>query len=187
MMIEVRMRVISGSAKGIRLNTIEGLNTRPTTDRVKESLFNLIQFYVRDSKVLDLFAGSGGLGLECASRGAEHITAVDNNPKCIKVIKENYDKTKLNDKVTVIQGDMIKALSQLSGQQFDLVILDPPYKKGFEERAVRWLLENGMLSERGVIIIEHALETKIEDGYEGLKLMKQKKYGSTMVSVLEEA
>lgn len=148
------MRIISGTARGTKLFTLEGLNTRPTLDRVKEPLFSIIQANILDSNVLDLFAGSGALGLEALSRGAKRAFFCDKSYDAIKIIKSNISKTHLDEKATVICNDYKKAIYELKDNKFDIVFIDPPYKLDVAVNAVKLILENDMLNADGIIIIE---------------------------------
>lgn len=150
------MRVISGIARGTKLNSIESLSTRPTLDRVKESLFNIIQNEIEDSTILDLFSGSGAIAIEFLSRGAKKAYLCENNHTAIKMIYQNLDKTRLTDKTTIIEKDYKKALEILKEQkvQFDFVYLDPPYQADFAVDSVKRILTLNLLKEKGTIIIE---------------------------------
>ena len=150
------MRIISGSARGTKLVTLSGENTRPTLDRVKEPLFSIIQNSILDACVLDLFAGSGALGLEALSRGAEIAVLCDNNIEAIKIINQNVEKTKMKDKAIVIKDNYTKCLETLKNKQmkFDLIFLDPPYKTNFAVDALEKILALDLLSKDGIIIIE---------------------------------
>ena len=130
------MRVITGTARGTKLKTLEGLSTRPTSDRVKEAIFNIIQFDLEGRRVLDLFAGSGQLAIEALSRGASHGVLVDQNPAAVKVIRENLKKTRLEAQATVVQSDYLSYLST-TRERFDIILLDPPYRENFLEMALQ--------------------------------------------------
>jgi len=174
------MRVISGKARGTKLATIEGNNTRPTTDRVKESLFNLIQFDVIDANVIDLFAGSGALGIEAASRGAKQVTLVENFRKCHEAIEYNIDRTGL-DNVKLLKADVLSSFSRL--EKADLILMDPPYSQDFILPVLKKIADHGILEADGKIVIEHSKNDKLPVSYEGFVLSKQKKYGISMVSI----
>ncbi len=148
------MRIISGTARGTNLYTLEGNDTRPTLDRVKESLFSIIQLQILDSNVLDLFAGSGALGLESLSRGAKHAVFCDNSYKASEILKKNIEKTHLKDKSTIITKDYLKALEELKNYKFDIIFLDPPYKFNLIGKAVEKILELNILNENGIMIVE---------------------------------
>jgi len=147
------MRVISGIAKGTKLNSIDRITTRPTLDRVKESLFNIIQNKIEDSIILDLFSGSGAIAIEFLSRGAKKAYLCEINYKAIKMIYSNLEKTKLNSKAVVIKNDYKKALEFLSNQkiQFDLIYLDPPYELNLAVDSVNKILKFNLLKEKGNI------------------------------------
>ena len=147
------MRIISGLARGTKLYTLEGENTRPTLDRVKEPLFSIIQNYIKDSIVLDLFAGSGALGLEALSRGAEKAVLCDKSYEAIEIIKKNINKTHFEEKTKVLCMDYKKCLSSIS-EKFDLIFIDPPYKLDIAVNSVEIILDNNLLSPDGIIVIE---------------------------------
>ncbi len=150
------MRVISGTAKGTKLNSIESLSTRPTLDRVKESLFNIIQNKIQNSIVLDLFAGSGAISIEFLSREAQKAYLCEKNTASTKMIYTNLEKTKMKDKAVVINKDYKKTLKLLNEQkvQFDFVYIDPPYQTNIAVDSVKRILSFNLLKEKGIIIIE---------------------------------
>ena len=172
------MRVIAGSAKRIQLKTIEGLETRPTTDRIKETLFNMISGYLADSSFLDLFSGSGAIGIEALSRGAESAVFVEQNPKAVKCIQDNLKVTKLDAKAQAMGTDVISALRRLEGnKKFDYIFMDPPYDQLLEKQVLEYLDKSSLLSEDALIIIEASLETDFSyvDGL-GFAIVKEKLY-----------
>lgn len=150
------MRVISGKARGTKLNTIESNLTRPTLDRVKESLFNIIQNEIEDAVVLDLFAGSGAIAIEFLSRGAKQAYLCDKSQDACKIIKQNLDKTKLTSNSTVLNKDYKKCLNELKkiNEKFDIIFLDPPYEANLAIDAIKIIKELDLLKEQGSIIIE---------------------------------
>ena len=151
------MRIIAGKNKGTKLNTLEGNDvTRPTLDRVKESIFSILYPYLEDSEVLDLFAGSGALALESLSRGAKHAVLCDKSYKAIKVIKENVSKTKQEENVDIINKDFETAIKILSEnkKKFDIIFLDPPYKTNYIQKSVNLIIENQLLKDDGIIMAE---------------------------------
>ena len=148
------MRVITGTARGRRLKELVGMETRPTTDRVKEGLFSAIQFEIEGRRVLDLFAGTGQLGIECLSRGAASAVFVDRRMDAAKLIRENLKITELQDRARVVTGDSLEFL-QSTGERFDLVLLDPPYEAGLLEPAICRLTEFDILAPHGIIVAEH--------------------------------
>lgn len=148
------MRVISGTARGTTLHSIDNISTRPTLDRVKESLFNIIQNKIEDSTVLDLFAGSGAIGIEFLSRRAEKAYFCDISIKAIEMIEQNLNKTRLKEKAEVFNKDYLKCIEELKNVQFDIIFLDPPYKEKFSIEALKKISEGKMLKNDGIIIIE---------------------------------
>lgn len=172
------MRVIAGTAKRTQLKTIEGMDTRPTTDRIKETLFNMLSPALYDASFLDLFAGSGGIGIEALSRGASEAVFVEMNPKAMNCIKENLKKTHLEDKAVTLQTDVLSALKRLEGKyKFDYIFMDPPYNHEWERKVLEIVSDGKLISEDGVIIVEASLETKmdyIEDL--GFEVIKEKIY-----------
>lgn len=155
------MRVIAGSARRLLLKTPAGTNTRPTTDRIKETLFNMLQRELGGRVFLDLFAGSGGIGIEALSRGAKHACFADSSREAIACVRENLTHTKLADRATVYAMDAGAALSRMSAEKrkFDIVFLDPPYGKGLEFEALSTLRRYGLLAEDATVIVETALGT----------------------------
>lgn len=148
------MRIISGKARGTKLNTLEGLETRPTLDRIKESLFNILQNRIYGAKVLDLFAGSGALGLETLSRGADVAVFCDNSYQAIQIIKENVSKTHFENQAKIFKKDFKEILNSLKNERFDIIFLDPPYESDLDLDALEIIIENNMLSDEGIIILE---------------------------------
>ncbi len=151
---EKALRIISGKARGTKLNTLEGIETRPTLDRVKESLFNILQNRIYASKILDLFAGSGAIGLELLSRGAKEAILCDNSYKAVQIIKENVIKTHFEDQTKIINNDYKNTLDMLKDEKFDIIFLDPPYESQFDIQAIKIIIDNDMLSKEGIIILE---------------------------------
>ncbi len=182
------MRVIAGSAGSLKLKTPEGMDTRPTTDRIKETLFNMISPYLCDCNFLDLFGGSGAIGIKALSRGAKRAVFVEKNPKAVACIRENLQFTKLEEKAEVIAKDALSAIGYLEGRGvFDYIFLDPPYLKGMEREVLQKLKKTDIVGQDTVIIIEAALETDfswlLEEGYH---LIKIKKYKTNMHVFVEK-
>ena len=148
------MRVITGSARGRRLKELEGMETRPTTDRVKEGMFNVLQFDIEGRRVLDLFAGTGQLGIECLSRGATSAVFVDRRADAVKLIRENLKITELSDRARVVSGDSMEYLKSLR-EKFDVILLDPPYEAGLLEPAIAHIAKFDILAPHGIIVAEH--------------------------------
>ena len=176
------MRVISGSARGKRLESPEGLHTRPTTDRVKESVFNLLQPYVYGASVLDAFAGSGALGIEALSRGAVHSIFLENDRAAAEIVRRNLSGTHLTEKATVYEGDALSFLDRTS-EKFSLIFLDPPYDSGLYTLVLEKISRKELLSEHGVIVAEQRAGETISLP-DGLSVMKERKYGKTAIFVI---
>jgi len=182
------MRIISGIYKG---RIIEGASldgTRPTMDRVKEAIFSMIQNKVEGSICLDLFAGSGSLGIEALSNGASSVYFIDKNKKACQTIKRNFDKLNITDNIYLINDDYKKALSFLSkkGVKFDIVFLDPPYNLDVIKDILIYLSEHDILNDNGLVICEHT-NFELEDNYGKLSLIKNRHYGVAKVKIYEKA
>lgn len=185
------MRVISGKARGTKLSSIESLSTRPTLDRVKESLFNIIQNNLKGAVILDLFAGSGQLGIEALSRGADKAYLCDINRDAVKMIKQNLEKTKLKDKAVVINEDYKKALRILNtNEKFDIIFIDPPYKEDIAVDSIIDIIHESRLKENGIMIIEtDEIERDLREinKIENIKIIDQRKYGRASLIFIKEA
>lgn len=173
------MRVITGSARGKKLLTLEGLDVRPTISKVKEAVFSSLQFEIQGREILDLFAGSGQLGIEALSRDAKHCCFVDNSKKSLKVITENLSNCKFENKSTVFAGDAISFLNQ-TDKTFDIAFLDPPYNKGILQSVLPKLVEK--MSPYGVIVCEHHKDDVLEEKYSDFVCVKQAKYSTVYVT-----
>ena len=173
------MRIISGSARGTKLYTLEGLETRPTLDRVKESIFNIIQDRIYDSNVLDLFSGSGAIGLELASRGAKKVILNDSSRKAIEIIQKNIEKTHLERKVELYNLDFKDVILSEKDNRFDIIYLDPPYKTDYIKEAIELIQKLKILSDKGIIIAETDEPDRIEQQLKGLNIKEidKRKYG----------
>ena len=180
------MRVIAGSAKRIQLKTLDGLDTRPTTDRIKETLFNMIAPTIYDSVFLDLFGGSGGIGIEALSRGAREAVFIENNPKAMACIKENLKNTRLEAKALTLTRDVMAALYQL--EVFDFIYMDPPYDRVLEKRVLEYLAGSELVYEDTVIIVEASRETDFSylEGL-GFSMLKEKEYKTNKHVFIEKA
>ena len=182
------MRVISGKAKGSKLSSIESLSTRPTLDRVKESLFNIIHDKINDSVVLDLFAGSGALGIESISRGAKKAYFCDNNYEAIKMIKKNLEKTKFLDKSIIMNCDYKNCLKSIN-EKIDIVFIDPPYKDNLSVDSIKILIEQDILNSDALLIIETDEISRDKRNLEELKNIKivdERKYGRANLLFIKE-
>lgn len=174
------MRVITGLAKGKRLETPEGKDVRPTPDKVKEGLFSALQFDIEGRRILDLFAGSGQLGIEALSRGAESAVLVDSSSTSIKLARRNVEYCGFSDKAKVIQLDF-SAYCAMSRETFDIVFLDPPYNAGLLMPAVKAVLP--LMSDYGLIVCEHPPEVKPDETVGGFSIFKTYRYGKVNVTV----
>ena len=178
------MRVISGSARGKKLIAPEGENTRPTTDRVKESIFNIIQRFIPCQNVLDAFAGSGALGIEAISRGANACVFIETNSDALSILKKNVEGARVSDKSEIIKKDIFDFLNG-TNKKFDIIFLDPPYNKGFLSPVFRTIKERKLLSENGIVLVETEFGGE-ETEFIGCDCINQAKYGRTLVSVFTE-
>ncbi|MGI6678762.1 MAG: 16S rRNA (guanine(966)-N(2))-methyltransferase RsmD [Dehalobacterium sp.] len=174
------MRVISGDAKGRKLKAPKGLDTRPTSDRVKEAIFNVLAAKIPCSSVLDVFAGTGGLGIEALSRGAKLAHFIEKDRDAALIVKHNLLHTGLNAHAQVFQGDFTYLLGKLK-EKYDLIFLDPPYHQGLVRQAVSLIIKHGLLKEHGVIIIETGTKEKELPQEEEIALVKESVYGDTSV------
>ncbi|MBQ2981763.1 MAG: 16S rRNA (guanine(966)-N(2))-methyltransferase RsmD [Lachnospiraceae bacterium] len=182
------MRVIAGKARHIQLKTIETMDTRPTTDRIKETLFNMLSNNIYEARFLDLFSGSGGIGIEALSRGASEAVMVENNPKAAMCISENLEKTKLKENGRVLVCDVLAAIDKLDGENkpFDYIFMDPPYNRELEREVLQKLKDTSLVDEYTTIIVEASLETGFDYLNElGYKLIKCKKYKTNVHMFIE--
>ncbi len=174
------MRVITGAARGRKLKTLEGTDLRPTTDKVKESMFNILQFCIEGRRILDLFAGSGQLGIEALSRGAESATFVDASKNAVAVVKQNLQTVGLDSNARVVCTDSIGFL-RTTEQEFDIAFLDPPYGNGLLIKAMALLPE--VMSEYGIIVCEHPSDEQLPDSFSDFEIQKHYRFGKITVSV----
>ena len=175
------MRVIAGSKRSLRLKTPPGDNVRPTTDRIKETLFNIINPRIYDCDFLDLFCGSGAIGIEALSRGANSCVFVDSSNESLRYVKDNLKFTDLEADATVFRSDAAGFIRDLftSGRRFDIVFMDPPYSNGLEKKVLEEISRYNILREDGVIIVEAAADTDFSYLNElGFTLLREKTYGS---------
>ncbi len=182
------MRVIAGSAKSLKLKTIEGMETRPTQDRIKETLFNMIQYDIPGCLFLDIFAGSGGIGIEALSRGAAQAYFVESAGKPLRCIRENLGHTHLGGRARVLAMDAVSAIQKLNGNVFDFIFMDPPYRKGFEEKILTLLDQSSICGPDTTVIVESALDTEIEEAwFKHLQIVRVKKYKTNKHTFLRKA
>ena len=180
------MRVITGTARGIQLKTPEGMVTRPTSDRVKEAMFSIIHFDIPGAVVLDLFGGTGQLGIEALSRGAKSAVFVDAGEPACRLIKENLKKTRLEGQGRVVRSDYLDYLSRCR-EQFDIILLDPPYAEVFLENALKRITEIDILREGGIIVAERPLGKDLPWDFPGYERSKDYKYGNTLLTIYRKA
>ena len=182
------MRIITGRARGIQLVTLEGDMTRPTSERAKMAIFSSLQFELEGRRVLDLFAGSGQMGLEAVSRGADHAVLVDQSKDAVKIIQKNAEKTRLAEDCTVICSDFAEFLRQRRGKEpFDIIFIAPPYAMRACKAAVETILENRLLKPHGILVLESAEPDPLGTGTplsEKFEVVKSARYGAAYVNIL---
>ncbi len=176
------MRVITGTARGRRLNELKGNETRPTTDKVKESIFNIIQFDIEGRRVLDLFAGTGQLGIECLSRGAQSATFVDARSDAARLIRENLKVTELEERGTVLTADYAAMLSAAK-EKYDLIFLDPPYETKLLDRSLELISQFDILREHGIIVCESPQDKTLPELSAPYSKYREYRYGKIKVTV----
>ncbi|MCC8161354.1 MAG: 16S rRNA (guanine(966)-N(2))-methyltransferase RsmD [Oscillospiraceae bacterium] len=175
------MRIISGIRRGHKLFEFEGEDVRPTTDRVKESVFNLIQQFLPDAVCLDMFAGSGALSFEAISRGAKKAVCIDVDKRSVDIIKKNADSLCFSDNCDIINMSCFDYINK-TDEKFDIIFLDPPYNKNFIEPALGAIVENDALNEGGIIVLESD-NTDFRGDFDGLEIYRQRKYGRTYITI----
>ena len=176
------MRVITGKARGVQLKTPEGLQTRPTSDRVKEALFSIIQFDIPGTRVLDLFGGTGQLGIEALSRGAKSAVFVDAGEKACALIRENLRRCRMEGEGRVVRSDYLEFLSRCR-ETFDIVFLDPPYAEVFLENSLNKLGEIDILESGAIIVAERSVDKPLFVEIPGFARSKDYKYGNTLLTL----
>jgi 16S rRNA (guanine(966)-N(2))-methyltransferase RsmD len=179
------MRVITGKARGINLKTPDGMATRPTADRVKEALFSIIQYDIPSARILDLFAGTGQLGIEALSRGAVSAIFVDEREEACRLVRENLKRTKLESGAKVIRSDYMQFLKNCR-EKFDIILLDPPYAEVFLENSLNLITEIDILQSGGIIVTERPIEKPLEMDFPGYTRSKDYKYGKTLLSIFRK-
>ena len=179
------MRVITGKARGVALKTPNGMATRPTADRVKEAMFNIIQFEIPAAKVLDLFGGTGQLGIEALSREAKSAVFVDEREDACKLIRENLKKTKLEQYGKVVRSDYMAYLKSCR-EKFDIILLDPPYAEVFLENSLKMITEIDILQSGGIIVTERPLGKDLPWEFPGYTRSRDYKYGNTLITIYKK-
>ncbi len=179
------MRIITGKARGVKLDTLEGLATRPTAEKVKEAIFSMIQFEIEGRRVLDIFAGSGQLSLEALSRGAKEAVLIDASKEAAEIIRRNAVKTKLFLQTKVIVSDYKTAIRQLSaGEKFDIIFCDAPYAAKLTQDAVKRVFDADLLSDHGIMVCESDEETPFF--HPALNIRKHNRYGRSFITIYEK-
>ena len=178
------MRVISGSRKGFKLKAPKGLDTRPTQDRIKESLFNILGNIHKEALVLDLFSGSGAIGIEFLSRGAKKCYFIDDSQDSIRTINENLEKTNFQALSEVYKNNVCRAAKVLGENNiiFDYIFMDPPYNSEYEKKTLKLICENNLISESGTIIVEHGKKLVLEEMIFCIKRIDERNYGDTTIT-----
>ena len=181
------MRIISGKAKGTKLYTLEGTNTRPTLDRVKESIFNIMQGEIQDARVLDLFSGCGAIGLEFLSRGAEKAVLCDKSKDAIEIIKKNVQKTHMEEQTQILNIDFEECLEKVKTQKFDIIYLDPPYATNYISKAIKKIIGNEIITNESIIILETDDEKRILEEIKNTEvhIVDKRKYGRATIIFLK--
>ncbi len=177
------MRIIAGRAKGLKLAAPAGLEVRPTADRVKESVFNILSTRLMEARVLDLFSGSGNLGLEAWSRGAAEVICVDNDAASLNFIRKNLDKAKAGSQIKIYRSEAAKSIASLYAKkkEFDIIFCDPPYNRGWCDIILKQLKKYNILQKDGILVLEHSKQEEISLP-EGMSLLREEKYGETLVA-----
>ncbi len=181
------MRILAGRAKGRKLTAVKTRGTRPTRDSVKESIFGMIQGHVEGSTVLDLFAGTGNLGLEALSQGAKKAIFVEKDRTCLRALTRNTDLCGFRDQAEIISLDVEVALKGLMrrGEKVDLVFVDPPYRRGYVDKALRLINAHDMVRDGGMIVVEHGSAEDPTLQWKRLSLEKRKRHGDTVISIFQ--
>ena len=180
------MRIITGKARGLKLTTPKNMDVRPTSDRVKESLFNIIGTKIVGTRVLDLFAGTGNLGLEAWSRGAEKVVFIDESQASLQLVRSNIAKAKAEKETTVIKGNAVKVIADLStrGERFDFIFCDPPYNKGLPAQIIEQVAKYDIVAPGGYLVVEHSQHEILPELPIKLEIIRSEKYGETLISFL---
>lgn len=183
------MRIITGKARGLKLTTPKNWDVRPTADRVKESLFNIIGSKIVGAQVLDLFAGTGNLGLECWSRGAEHIVFTDMSRESLRLVQSNIAKCRAENETETLLGDAVQLIDRLykKGARFDFVFADPPYNKGLVQKVIAALAQSPLLNDGGYLVAEYSAHDDIGTLPENFELVRCETYGETKISFIRFA
>ncbi|MBX7231714.1 MAG: 16S rRNA (guanine(966)-N(2))-methyltransferase RsmD [Bdellovibrionales bacterium] len=175
------MRVISGKYKGLQLVSFDQDHIRPTTDRVKETLFNILSPYIEESRVLDLFSGTGGLAIESISRGARAVVTVEIHPKSIQIIHKNLSKLKIISGIQIVNMDVFKYIKNFTGEPFQIIIADPPFTKQWAHEVLSTLaLHHSLLAPQGIVVIESSRQERVDEDYLPLKRWSTRRFGDKL-------
>ncbi|MEK6556654.1 MAG: 16S rRNA (guanine(966)-N(2))-methyltransferase RsmD [Bdellovibrionota bacterium] len=177
------MRIISGKLKGRRLKSFKADHIRPTTDRVKETLFNILMSDVPDARVLDLFSGTGNLAIEAWSRGAKYVEAVELNKKSIFIIRDNLKELGIEKEIKIVASDVFKYVKSYKGEPFDLVFVDPPFTEKIAHSSMEAIALSRVCRPGGVVIIESSAQERIDDEYKSFKLLDRREFGDKSASI----
>jgi 16S rRNA (guanine(966)-N(2))-methyltransferase RsmD len=179
------MRVTAGRFKGRQIKTVKSNDVRPTLSKIRESIFNMIQDQVSDARMLDLFAGSGIMGLELISRGGKEVVFIEKNPLIVKTLRENLKN--FDFEYSIYLNDALKALDKLAGNKFDIIFVDPPYLLGLIPEIIQKIKNNSLLSNSGIIILEHPTKFNFDETIQsnGFEIYKNKTYGDTAITMLK--
>lgn len=180
------MRIITGKARGLKLTTPKNMDVRPTSDRVKESLFNIIGTKIVGTRVLDLFAGTGNLGLEAWSRGAEKVVFIDESQASLQLVHSNITKAKAEKETKVLKGNAVKVIADLAarGERFDFIFCDPPYNKGLPAQIIEQVAKYEIVVPGGYLVVEHSQHEILPELPLKLEIIRSEKYGETLISFL---
>jgi len=180
------MRIITGKARGLKLTTPKNMDVRPTSDRVKESLFNIIGTKIVGTRVLDLFAGTGNLGLEAWSRGAEKVVFIDESQASLRLVRSNITKAKAEKETKVLKGNAVKVIADLvaKGERFDFIFCDPPYNKGLPAQIIEQVAKYDIVAPGGYLVVEHSQHEILPELPIKLEIIRSEKYGETLISFL---
>lgn len=176
------MRVVAGKARGLTLKTLDGDSTRPTRDMVREALFNIIAEKVPDAVFLDMFAGSGAIGIEALSRGAKKTYFIDSNKDAVSVINQNLNKARFNDNSVVLRGEFLKALDKIKNEKFDVIFIDPPYNKDLGVKAIEEVYKRNILQVDGIIVYETDRTEDVPEEINVYKRYDYRKYGRNILN-----
>lgn len=180
------MRINAGKWKGRPIGAVDGLSTRPTPDIIKQAVFNIIRDKVEDAVFCDIFAGTGSMAFEALSRGAKHAYLIENGKAALSVIKKNADYLGCTDSVTVVEQDVYIALKRLSGKVFDIIFIDAPYNKGFENAVLSAVMQNKLINDTGIVIVQFEAKNSIKNDIpDSFEVIDERKYGRSALLFLK--